>query len=65
MALAVNQAEENDLNWADFIDGLRYGTLQRVASKRGAQADAPLPAPPNDAAPEAGAQRVPPDSYLS
>ncbi|MDA8107323.1 MAG: hypothetical protein M0015_01670 [Betaproteobacteria bacterium] len=64
MALAVNQAEENDLNWADFIDGLRFGTLQRRAPKRGAQ-PAPDCSPPEGGAREARVPRIPPDSRPS
>jgi hypothetical protein len=64
MALAVNQTEEKELNWADFIDGLRYGVMQRVASKRGAQPESPKPAaPPDNPALDPNATRGAPESY--
>jgi hypothetical protein len=63
MALAVNQTEEKELNWADFIDGLRSGVTQRVAIKRGAQADREIVPASEDAAPDGAAPPVPPGSY--
>lgn len=59
MTLTVDQAKDNELNWADFIDRLRFGTLQRAACK-----GASKPAPTGAAAParDAHSPQLPPDS---
>jgi hypothetical protein len=63
MALAVNQTEQKELNWADFIDGLRYGVTQRVVIERGAQDDREIVPASKDAAPDGAAPPVLPGSY--
>lgn len=65
MALAVNQTEEKELNWADFIDGLRYGVTQRVAIKHGAQADRGIAPESEVAAQDGAAPPAPPGSLPS
>lgn len=39
MTLTVNRTEEKEANWADLIDGLRYGGFRHSVSERGAKAD--------------------------
>ena len=40
MSLTVNRTEEKEANWADLIDGLRYGGFRRSVSMRGPKSDA-------------------------
>ncbi len=39
MSLTVNRTEEKEGNWADLIDGLRYGGFRRSVSVRGVEAE--------------------------
>jgi hypothetical protein len=40
MSLTVNRTEEKEVNWADLIDGLRYGGFRRSVSMRSPKSDA-------------------------
>jgi len=40
MSLTVNRTEEKEANWADLIDGLRYGGFRRSVSMRSPKAEA-------------------------
>ena len=53
MTLTVNRTEEKEPNWADLIDGLRYGGFRRSVAVRGAKAQTPK-AGNADGAPPAG-----------
>ena len=41
MSLTVNRTEEKEVNWADLIDGLRYGGFRRSVGGRGPEAAPP------------------------
>jgi hypothetical protein len=55
MSLTVNRTEEKEFNWADLIDGLRYGGFRRSVSARDAEARTPGARDTDDAAPTGGA----------
>jgi hypothetical protein len=40
MSLTINCTEEKEANWADLIDGLRYGGFRRSVSMRSQKSDA-------------------------
>ena len=61
MSLTVNRTEEKESNWADLIDGLRYGGFRRGASVRGPMAGSPQTGDAEGTTPVAGTKRKPND----
>ena len=61
MELAVNHTEEKDSNWADLIDGLRYGEFRRSVSKRGALSESSDVGAAGSPAPITGATHAAPE----
>jgi hypothetical protein len=57
MSLTVNRTEEKESNWADLIDGLRYGGFRRSVSARGPMIESPESGNAEGAAPAAGTKR--------
>jgi len=59
MKLTVNRTEEKEPNWADLIDGLRYGGFRHSVAARGAKAPTPKAGDAESAAPAGGRKRSP------
>jgi hypothetical protein len=61
MSLTVNRTEEKESNWADLIDGLRYGGFRRSVSVRDPMAESPASGDAQGTTPVAGTKRKPTD----
>jgi hypothetical protein len=61
MSLTVNRTEEKESNWADLIDGLRYGGFRRSVSVRGPITGSPDTGDTEGTAPAAGTKRKRPE----
>jgi hypothetical protein len=60
MTLTPNHTQE-EANWADLLDGLRYAGFRRRVSTGGAPADTPAAGESEDESRAGGAKRKPDD----